>query len=124
MKALVRTLLALALLSAAPAASLANEDEAWQLVTINGADAGYIRIVTQEVDGDGRTLFETTTESLFRIKRMGKTLEIGQTLIVREDEAGQIREIESISSMAKAKEIRRGVVRGERLDFTIELSRG
>ena len=105
--------LALAVLFVSPLALGDGGEESWQLVTINGADAGYVRVQTETVGTEAEPLTQTTSESLFRIKRMGRTIEIGQTSIVREDRAGRTREIESISAMAQAETIYRGVVRDE-----------
>ena len=99
-------------------ATPAMAGERWQLLYVNGQEAGFAFERTRPVDDDPAVAFETTSEMMFRIKRMGKPLEISTRLVTREDASGQVRSIRQTLDFSNQETVYEGVVRDGRMHVT------
>ena len=98
-------------------ATLALGQESWYLLLMNDQEAGYIHTVERQLDTDPPT-FETSMETVFRMKRMGTQIELTESSTTVESAAGQIVSLRKGSKMSNFETVYEGVVEGDELRFT------
>ncbi len=94
-----------------------SEEESWQLLLMNGHEAGYIHGITRRLPAP-MNAWETSLDTLMRMKRMGGELEIsmGQTTV--EDADGNVLRIRQTMDMSSAETVYEGVVQDGVLTYT------
>ena|SRR5688572_9539197 len=93
MKSLLRPILALALVAAAP-----STHETWSIVRFGGNPAGYVHEAVS-AESDGRVV--TTVESRFVLNRLGSRVEMANTLATTESPAGALLEAKAEIRMSR-----------------------
>lgn len=95
-------------------ASAARGGESWQIMLMEGQEAGWVHTRTETVP-EG---IATTSETSLRLLRMGKPIEIAQSVTIVENAAGQIVRMESSSQLAGQPTVQSGVVKDGRIEVT------
>lgn len=84
---------------------------------LDDAKVGFVHIVTEQVERDGRPLWKTFNDSSMTLNRLGTNVTVLQTSTTWEDAAGNIVRIESESNMAAAKTRTVVEVKGDRAEM-------
>lgn len=117
---ILRHLLPFAVLLASLAGAAHAEEESWHLMLIGDQPSGYVHTVWAESNGaDADHRFETRVDTLFRMKRMGREIEIRDLTIVHENRAGQIVAMKKNLGMSNVETIYDGRVQGDLFVFTV-----
>ncbi len=104
--------------AAAPAAAAQPEAiEEWQLMYMGDAKVGFVHIVTEQIERDGRLLWKTFNDSAIAMNRLGTNVTVLQSSSTFEDEAGNVVRIEAESNMAAAKTRTVVEVKGDRAEM-------
>lgn len=93
-------------------------DDEWQLMYMDTAKVGFVHILQEPIERDGRPLAQTTSDSSLTINRLGTTISLIQSQVAVEDLTGQIVEISSEANTSAAKSQTRAIVTGGRAEVT------
>lgn len=96
-------------------AAVAQAQDSWQILLLNGQEAGYAHNRVRTLRSDGATLYETAQDMAFRIKRMGTAIEFSTTLVQTENAAGQIVKLRQALDFSKNQTLYEGEVRDGKL---------
>lgn len=110
-----RPVLSALLLALAAVPARAESEETWNLMLVDGREAGYVHSVTEPTADGGHV---TTVDSLFRMKRLGSEVKVGTTITTHEDAAGRITRIRQVADMAASETVSVGEVRDGELVVT------
>jgi len=113
-----RILAALALLPLLAARGAAQAEDEWQLMHIDDAKVGFVHVVVEKVEQDGRVLWKTSTDTSLTMNRLGTNVTILATGITLEDEGGRIVEVSSETNMSTSKTLVHARVDGDKAEVT------
>lgn len=117
------SLVALLMLAAAPArATQAHPRDEWQLLWMDDAKIGFVHVISEPIEMDGRSLWKTFTDSSMTMNRLGTNISVLTTMTLIEDADGNVVTIESESNMSAAKTRNRVTVMGDRAEIVQQIA--
>jgi len=120
---LLLSLLAVAPL-ARPAAAQAEVGarEEWQLMYMGEAKIGFVHVLLEPAEQDGRRVWRSTNDSSMTLNRLGTNISVLQLVTMVEDDAGQILTLESESNMSISKSRTRVTVKGAQAEVVQQIA--
>jgi hypothetical protein len=116
-------LLAVALLARPAAAQdpVGARDE-WQLMYMGEAKIGFLHVVLEPVEQDGKRVWRSTNDSSMTLNRLGTNISVLSLVTIVEDEAGQILTLDSESNMSISKSRTRVTVKGAQAEVVKQIA--
>lgn len=91
------------LLAAAFARARTDDDEVWQLMYFDDAKVGFVHLVKEHDEVDGKKVVRRSTDSSLTINRLNTTISVVTSAWALEDEKGEVLELFMESNMSQAK---------------------
>lgn len=103
-----------------PAASSAEvATERWQVLFMDGHEAGYAHTTARSVERDGQSLRETVVDNQLRMQRMGRTVEIRTEVTQLEDERGQLTRYHQVLDLSQVETVYDGIIVGDVMQLKV-----
>lgn len=96
--------------------------EEWQLMYMEDAKIGFVHVLLEPIEQDGKRVWRSLNDSSITINRLGTSISVLQKVITFEDDAGQMLSMESESNTSVAKSRTLVTVAGDRAEVVKQIA--